>query len=130
MKPCKLTDEEFEEMKKHTLFGAEIIRGIEVNATDKAFLKYAETLAGAHHEKWNGTGYPYGLKGSEIPLMGRLMAIIDVYDALTNDRPYKKAFSHEVSVEIIRNGFGAHFDPLVGDIFLMYEAEFKNAKFD
>jgi len=130
MKPGKLSDEEFNEMKKHTVSGAEIICGIEDNTNENDFLKYAKTLAISHHEKWNGTGYPYGLKGNEIPLMGRLMAIIDVYDALTNDRPYKKAFSHEASLEIIMSGFGTHFDPLIENVFLTHENEFKRAAED
>jgi len=130
MKPGKLTDEEFDEMKKHTMFGAEIIRSIEDNTKESDFLRYAETLAVSHHEKWNGTGYPYGLKGTEIPLMGRLMAIVDVYDALTNDRPYKKAFSHEASIGIIKDGFGTHFDPIIEDVFLAYETEFKRTASD
>ena len=125
MKPGKLTDEEFEEMKKHTIYGIEIIKKIEVSTPESTFLKHAKTMAASHHEKWDGTGYPFKLKGADIPLQGRLMAIVDVYDALTNDRPYKKAFSHEKSVEIIRNGKGVHFDPLMTDIFLQYESEFK-----
>jgi len=128
MKPGNLTNEEFEEMKKHTIYGMEIIRGIEINTTENAFLKYAEILAGSHHEKWNGSGYPYGLKGSEIPLHGRLMAIVDVYDALTNDRPYKKAFTHWAAIEVIKNGVGTHFDPLIGEVFLMHEKEFEKVK--
>jgi putative two-component system response regulator len=128
MKPGKLTDEEFEEMKKHTIYGVEIIRKIEANATESEFLAYAEVLAGSHHEKWNGKGYPHGLKGEEIPLQGRLMAIVDVYDALTDERPYKKAFSHEQSVEIIRQEKGEHFDPLIAEVFLTHEEKFENAK--
>ena len=123
MKPGKLTNEEFEEMKKHTIFGVDIIRRIEENSTKNAFLQYAEVIAGSHHEKWDGTGYPYGLKGYEIPLMGRLMAIVDVYDALTNDRPYRKAFSHEAAIEIIRDGSGMHFDPLIDEIIIKHEKE-------
>jgi len=130
MKPGKLTGEEFEEMKKHTLFGVDIIRKIEGSTTDNEFLLYAETLAGSHHEKWDGKGYPYGLKGEEIPLQGRLMAIVDVYDALTNDRPYKKAFTHEESTEIIRKENGTHFDPSIGNVFLAHEQEFKKARDD
>ena len=130
MKPGKLTGEEFEEMKKHTLFGVDIIRKIERSATDNEFLLYAEIFAGSHHEKWDGTGYPYGLKGEEIPLQGRLMAIVDVYDALTDDRPYKEAFTHEQSIDIISKGSGTHFDPSIADIFLMHEQEFKNARND
>jgi len=117
-------------MKRHTVSGVEIIRGIEDNTQENDFLKYAETLAISHHEKWDGTGYPYGLKGNEIPLMGRLMTIVDVYDALTNDRPYKKAYSHEESFEIIKNGFGKQFDPLIEEVLLAHETEFKNAAAD
>jgi len=125
MKPGKLTDEEFEEMKNHTIYGVDIIRRIENSATDSEFLLFAEIMAGSHHEKWNGKGYPYGLKGEMIPLQGRLMALVDVYDALTNERPYKKAFSHEKSVEIIRQEKGEHFDPLVAEAFLAHEKEFE-----
>ena len=128
MKPGKLTDEEFEEMKKHTTFGVDIIRRIEGNTSDNEFLLYAEALAGSHHEKWNGRGYPYNLKECDIPLQGRLMAIVDVYDALTNERPYKKAFTHEESVEIIRKDSGEHFDPLITEIFIEHEKEFQIAK--
>jgi len=124
MKPGKLTDEEFEQMKMHTLYGVDIIRKIEDSTTENEFLLYAEILAGSHHEKWNGKGYPYALKGEDIPLHGRLMAIMDVYDALTDERPYKKAFSHETSVEIIRKESGEHFDPLITEVFLKHEKEF------
>jgi len=125
MKPGKLTDEEFEEMKNHTIYGMNIIKKIKISTPESAFLKHAEILAVSHHEKWDGTGYPYGLKGEDIPLQGRLMAIIDVYDALTNDRPYKKAFSHEEAIGIIRDGLGKHFDPTLGEIFLQHEQDFK-----
>ena len=130
MKPGKLTIDEFSEMKKHTLFGAEIIRSIEESTTENEFLKYAETMAVSHHEKWNGTGYPYSLKGEEIPLMGRLMAIVDVYDALTNERPYKNPFSHDEAIEIVKEGLGSHFDPLICEVFLRNADAFKNAKTD
>ena len=126
MKPGKLTDEEFEEMKKHAVYGIDIVEKIEASTPESAFLRHAKILAGSHHEKWNGSGYPYGFKGEEIPLQGRLMAIVDVYDALTNDRPYKKAFPHEEAVKIIRDGLGTHFDPVLGDIFLRHEKDFKH----
>ena len=128
LKPGRLTDDEFEEMKKHTVFGVEIIRRIEGNTSENDFLLYAEALAGSHHEKWDGSGYPCGMKDYDIPLQGRLMAIVDVYDALTNERPYKRAFSHEESVEIIKKENGSSFDPLIADVFIMHEKEFKNAK--
>jgi len=125
MKPGKLTDEEFAQMKKHAESGVGIIRRIEKSTTENAFLQYAGIMAGSHHEKWDGSGYPYGLKGKEIPLMGRLMALADVYDALTNDRPYKKAFAHSEAVDIIKNGDGTHFDPHIVEIFLAHEKEFE-----
>ena len=125
MKPGKLTDEEFSSMKDHTSFGRDIIKKIEVKTKENAFLEHARLLAVSHHEKWNGFGYPHGLKGEDIPLQGRLMAIVDVYDALTNVRPYKKAFTHEEALEIIKEGNGSHFDPLLCDIFIKYENEFK-----
>ena len=124
LKPGKLTEEEFEEMKKHTLYGVEVIKKLEKSTTESEFLQYAEILAGSHHEKWDGKGYPNGIKGDAIPLKGRLMAVIDVYDALTNVRPYKKALSHEEAVEIIKQGSGSHFDPSIIDIFLAHEEEF------
>jgi len=123
-KPGKLTDEEFDEMKKHAAFGREIIERIEKKTKENAFLQYAKVFAGSHHEKWDGTGYPDGLKGEAIPLPGRLMALADVYDALTNERPYKKAFSHEEAVKIIGEGVGTHFDPDIVGVFLKHEQEF------
>jgi len=125
MKPGKLNEDEFDTMKMHTVYGVEIIRRIEESATEKEFLLFAEIMAGSHHEKWNGKGYPYGLKGNDIPLQGRLMAIADVYDALTDERPYKKAFTHEKSIGIIKEERGEHFDPQIADVFLMYEKEFE-----
>jgi HD-GYP domain-containing protein (c-di-GMP phosphodiesterase class II) len=126
MKPGKLTDEEFDEMKKHAQYGVDIIRKIEEGTTENAFLQYAEIMAGTHHERWDGNGYPNKLMADAIPLPGRLMAIIDVYDALTNDRPYKKAFSHDEAADIIRNGQGTQFDPVLCEVFLAHSEEFKN----
>jgi putative two-component system response regulator len=127
MKPGRLTDEESGEMKKHTVYGMRIIEKIEASTPESTFLKHAKILAGSHHERWDGTGYPFGLKGDEIPLQGRLMAIVDVYDALTNNRPYKNAFSHGESMEIIKEGRGVQFDPLLCDVFLRHGEEFKSA---
>ena len=129
MKPGKLTVEEFEEMKKHASLGRKIIEQMQEKTPENAFLEHAKILAGSHHEKWDGSGYPLGAKGGEIPLEGRLMALVDVYDALTNDRPYKKAFSHETAVEIIKEGLGKHFDPLICETFLRYESEFDKAEY-
>jgi putative two-component system response regulator len=117
-KPGKLTAEEFAEMKQHVLFGVGFIERLEEgDDEDSRFLQYAKTFAAFHHEKWDGSGYPHGLSGKDIPLLGRLMAIADVYDALTSERPYKKPFSHEEAVRIITEGEGTHFDPTLVSLF-------------
>jgi putative two-component system response regulator len=87
-------------------------------------LDYAKVLAGTHHEKWDGTGYPDKLAGDAIPLPGRLLAIADVYDALTSKRSYKEAFSHERAVQIIVNEKGTHFDPALIDMFISFSNKF------
>ncbi|MDR3199941.1 MAG: response regulator [Spirochaetales bacterium] len=124
-KPGRLTFEEFEEMKKHTVFGIQVIEKIETAARESEFLKYAKIFAGTHHEKWDGSGYPAGLREEEIPLHGRIMAIADVYDALTSVRPYKKAFPHEEAVKIIQEGRGTQFDPVLVDMFITVESQFR-----
>jgi putative two-component system response regulator len=124
-KPGKLTDEEFEDMKRHTSFGRQIVEKIETLTKESEFLEYAKLFAASHHEKWDGTGYPDGLKGHQIPLLGRIMAIADVYDALVSVRPYKKAFSHEEAVEIIIKGSGTQFDPALVAIFEKIEGKFR-----
>ncbi len=124
-KPGKLTNEEFAEIKKHAIFGEKIIDKIKRNATEHEFLEHARIFATSHHEKWDGTGYPRGLKGIDIPLQGRLMAIADVYDALVSDRPYKMAFTHEEAVKIILEEKGTHFDPDLVDIFIGISDKFK-----
>jgi putative two-component system response regulator len=117
-KPGKLTDDEFSEIKRHTLEGERIIeRIIEKTGIKGGFLQNAKLFAGQHHEKWNGMGYPRGLREQEISLQGRIMAIADVYDALVSNRPYKKAFSHEKAVEIIMSESGKHFDPKLTELF-------------
>ncbi|MDR0453772.1 MAG: response regulator [Deferribacteraceae bacterium] len=123
-KPDRLTSDEFEQIKTHTTFGEEVIEKIKKNTKEQAFLEHAKIFAATHHEKWDGTGYPRGLKGNEIPLQGRLMAIADVYDALVSDRPYKKALTHEEAVSIINDGMGTHFDPAMKDLFLKVSEEF------
>jgi putative two-component system response regulator len=124
-KPGRLTDEEFTEMKKHTAFGIQVIEKIEAATSENDFLRHAKVFAGTHHEKWDGTGYPQGLRGTGIPLQGRIMAIADVYDALVSERPYKKAFTHDEAVEIIRNARGTQFDPMLVDMFLEAEGQFR-----
>jgi len=125
-KPGKLTDDEFETIKTHAFEGERIICKIiaQTYDVDDNFLQNAKLIAGNHHERWDGTGYPRKLKGENIPLQGRIMAIVDVYDALVSDRPYKKAFSHEKAVEIIKDDAGKHFDPKIADVFLDIKDKF------
>ena len=123
-KPTKLTQEEFEIMKTHVNAGIDAIERIMSETHKNAFLEHALLIASTHHEKWDGSGYPMGIKGQNIPLEGRLMAIADVYDALTTSRPYKNAFTHEHACKIIEEGAGTHFDPVLVDIFCSIEDEF------
>ena len=118
LKKTQLTDEEFAQIKLHSLYGKMLIESLEEKVPNQTFLHYAKTLAYSHHERWDGTGYPDGLKGEEIPLQARMMSLVDVYDALISERPYKKAFSHEESLKIISDGRGTHFDPDLTDLFL------------
>jgi len=124
LKPGKLTDEEFSVMKGHPLIGKMAIEKAEERSGYMPFLDYAKEISVSHHEKWDGSGYPYGLKGDAIPLSGRLMALADVYDALITKRVYKPAFSHEKSKAIILEGRGGHFDPDIVDAFIAIEHEF------
>ena len=117
LKPEKFTDDEYELIKAHTSLGEQVIDRIKSGAVDNAFLDYAKIFAAAHHEKWDGSGYPRGLKGEDIPLLGRMMAIADVYDALVSPRQYKKAFPASEAVAIILDGRGTHFDPMLTDLF-------------
>ena len=112
MKPAKLDSREWEIMKLHTVIGAKILEG-----SDAEFIRMGETIALCHHEKWDGTGYPNRLTGTEIPVAARIAAIADVFDALTSKRPYRKPFSLEEALVIIREGRGSHFDPDVVDAF-------------
>jgi putative two-component system response regulator len=127
-KPDSLTAKEYETMKNHAAEGERIIDSIIAEAGDEAFLLNAKLFAGGHHEKWDGTGYPRGLKGTEIPLQGRIMAIADVYDAIVHERPYKKALTHEEAVEVVRKGSGSHFDPGLVKIFLECEKDFERVR--
>jgi response regulator RpfG family c-di-GMP phosphodiesterase len=120
LKPSKLTEEEFDEMKQHTKFGADVLRTAEVNMQKrgKSLFNMGIEIAESHHEKWDGSGYPYGKKEKEIPLSARIVAVADVFDALTSKRPYKEPFSLEVSFGILEEGRGKHFDPDIIDILL------------
>ena len=113
LKPGKLTVEEFEIMKTHVGHGGDIIRSYD-------WLKDADEVVRCHHEKFDGSGYPQGLIGEEIPLNARIFAVVDVFDALTSRRPYKEPFSVEASLEIIGEARGSHFDPLIIDLFLAH----------
>ena len=118
-KPGKLTDEEFAEMKKHTVYGRDMLVRASKNLGETAYLKMAKEIAYSHHEWWDGSrGYPERLKGKDIPLSARIMAVADVYDALVSERPYKKAFSVDEAFRIITEDSGTHFDPEVVDAFV------------
>ncbi|MCL2589312.1 MAG: response regulator [Betaproteobacteria bacterium] len=116
-KPGKLTEEEFEEMKKHVAYGVNFIEKLEESEEDSIFLKYAKIFINYHHERWDGFGYPNNLEGTNIPLLGRLMTIVDVYEALVSERCYKQAIDHQAAVNIILQGRETIFDPILTDLF-------------
>lgn len=117
-KPGKLTDAEFEEMKTHTTVGRDILMSSLEGIEDGGYLSVAADMAQSHHEKWDGSGYPDGLSGEEIPLCARIMAVADVFDALVSKRSYKEAIPFDTAVGIIRESAGTHFDPAVAEAFL------------
>ena len=119
----RLTDEEFKQMKSHTLAGQNIISEAADMVKNSEYLNEAKNLAAYHHEKWDGSGYPYGLKGEEIPLSARIMAVADVFDALVSKRSYKPGFPIDKAFDIIKEGAGTHFDPNIADIFLKADKE-------
>lgn len=126
LKPDRLTKEEFEVMKSHTTLGRDAIVHAEKNlGIEVPFLQYAKEIAYSHQEKWDGSGYPEGLSGEDIPISARLMAVADVYDALISRRVYKMPMPHEEAVKIMLAGKGQHFDPDVIDAFIECQAEFK-----
>lgn len=131
LKPGKLTDEEFEKMKRHTTYGRDALAAAEqsIESADN-FLIFAKEIAYSHQEKWDGSGYPEGLSGQDIPLSARIMAVADVYDALISKRVYKPAFSHEKAVSIIKEGRGSHFEPLLVDCFLAVADDFNQVAQD
>jgi len=124
LKPGRLSDEEFDVIKRHTNLGGDAIKAIEAQIEGKSFLALGKEIAYNHHEKWDGSGYPRGLNGEDIPLAARIIALADVYDALTTKRFYKEAYSHERSRQIIIDLKATHFDPEVVDVFLVLEDEF------
>lgn len=124
LKPGKLTKDEFEEMKRHTVIGARNLESVREKHPDNSFVNIGIRIARSHHERWDGSGYPDGLAGDEIPLVAQIMAVADVYDALRSKRVYKPAFSHEKSRGIITDGIGTHFSPGAGKAFVEFEEEF------
>ncbi len=127
-KPGKLTDEEFAVMKAHPAEGERIIAQMISRTGEADFLRSAQRTAASHHEKWDGSGYPYGLAGEDIPLEGRMMAIVDVYDALTSLRPYKKAFTSKEAYGIITKDAETHFDPQIVEVFVAIRKQIEAAK--
>jgi CHASE2 domain-containing sensor protein len=125
LKPGKLTEQEFEEMKKHTVYGRDTIFAAEKKLGNRSFLRFAREIAYSHHERWDGSGYPEGLKGDQIPIPGRLMALADTYDALTSKRVYKSQLAHEEAVQIIMEAKGSQFDPDVVGAFLKVKEDFR-----
>lgn len=128
LKPGPLTDEEFEQMKHHTVYGAEVLRAAEGNIVKQSYSMFGMgiEIAEGHHEKWNGTGYPYKKSGTEIPLSARIVAVADVFDALTSKRPYKEAFSFDKSFQLILDGRGKHFDPNIIDSVIRHKNDIYN----
>ena len=126
LKPGRLTEEEFETMKTHATIGAKIMETISSNLSDDDFyLKHCCDICRTHHERWDGKGYPDGKAGESIPLTGRMLAIVDVYDALVNARCYKPKFSHEEAVELMMAGSGTQFDPELIEVFLAVQDKFR-----
>lgn len=125
-KPGKFTPEEFEIMKTHALLGEDIVEKILGDNAEPELVKMAKDVVCHHHEKWNGTGYPSGLKGEEIPLAARIMAVADVFDALVNRRVYKEAMAEEKAFAILREDSGSHFDPVIVDVFFSIRGDVQN----
>jgi putative two-component system response regulator len=125
LKPGKLTVDEFENMKLHTQYGGDALLKAEQKLGSNSFLRYATEIAYYHHERWDGKGYPQGLSREDIPLSSRIMAVADVYDALISTRCYKKAFSHAKAVDIINEGSGTQFDPLIVSCFNRVKEEIR-----
>ncbi|MBO4278460.1 MAG: HD domain-containing protein [Spirochaetales bacterium] len=128
-KPARLTEEEYEEMKKHAAAGGRIVREVLNGVTDGELVKFASDMAKYHHEWWDGTGYPEGLKGEAIPLSARIMAVADVLDALISERCYKSPVPFEESVDIMKDEGGTHFDPALIDVLLRHRDDFRRIRF-
>ena len=129
LKPGKLTEDEFEEMKQHTIYGTEVLRNAEdnLNTKGRSVFSMAIDITLGHHEKWDGSGYPYGKSGLDIPLSARIVAIADVFDALTSRRPYKEPLTYEESIGIIEQGKGKHFDPHIVELVVINQDRLRQA---
>ena len=125
LKKSGLTEQEWEIMKTHTLIGESVLNATDVDDSDHGVIATAINIAGGHHEKWDGTGYPRGLAGEAIPLAARIMALADMYDALVNERVYKKAWTHEQAAQEIISKRRTHLDPLIVDAFISEQDAFK-----
>ena len=128
LKPGPLDEQEFEVMKQHTVIGGETLDALAQSHPEARFLLLARDIAWSHHERYDGSGYPRGLAGHQIPLCGRIVSVADVYDALTSRRVYKEAYSHETAMSIICDGRGSHFDPEIVDAFVRRQSDFKRLK--
>jgi response regulator RpfG family c-di-GMP phosphodiesterase len=128
LKPGELNDEEFTIIKRHTIMGGNALKAIESQIEGKSFLAMGKEIAYNHHEKWDGSGYPRGLKAEAIPLSARIIAVADVYDALTTKRFYKEAYSHEKAKTMVIRLKGKHFDPDIVEAFIAIEAEFNRVR--
>jgi len=124
-KDGKLSDEEFENIKLHVQAGTDAIERVIKDSCDEDFFDHAIRIAGTHHENWDGSGYPIGLRGNNIPLEGRLLAVAGAYDALVSERYYKPALTHEKACEIIKEGSGKQFDPVLVEVLLSIQDQFK-----
>ena len=127
-KPGKLTDEEFEVMRSHTTRGWETLNNVAAKHPNNSFVSLGIEIARSHHEKWNGKGYPDGLEGDAIPVSAQIMAVADVYDALTSERVYKPPFTHDKAQGIITGDSGTHFAPIVVDAFVEIADEFNRVR--
>ena len=125
LKPGRLTPEEFDQIKAHPTIGATVLKSLLSYAPQCHFIQMGKDIAGGHHEKWDGTGYPRGLVGDAIPLSARIVALVDVYDALTSPRCYKQPFSHQEALSLIVEGQGSHFDPKLVDCFIRINKQFE-----
>jgi response regulator RpfG family c-di-GMP phosphodiesterase len=128
LKQGPLTDDEFKIIQKHPTIGSKTITDIERQVNVNSFLDLGREIVRHHHERWDGSGYPDGLEGNGIPLSARIVALADVYDALTSKRPYKKAFTHSEAYKIITESSGTHFDPVIVEVFISLSDEFNSIR--